>query len=124
MAYGIQIYNGSGDLTLDTATRCSSIVVSGTVSIITSSTATAFYYIGLSSAISMPGILNGNDSEYEVWMSPTFSLATSNILAESVDIKRPGDISSGVPADGTFVIRFNGSAPSTTKTFIYYGFRY
>ena len=124
MAYGIQIRNADGDLTLDTTTRCSNIIVSGTVSVTTSSSATAYYYIGLSSPIAMPGILNGNDSEYEVWMSPTFSLSTSNILAESVSIERPGDIASGDPADGYFKLRFNGSAPSTTKTFTYYGFRY
>ena len=124
MAYGIQIYNSSGNLTLDTATRCSSIIVSGTVTVTTSTSNTGIYYIGESDPISMPGILNGNDNEYEIWMAPTFTLGTTALLGESVSIVRPGDNSTGDPANGTFLLRFFGNTGGVNKNFIYYGFRY
>jgi len=126
MAYGIQIRNALGNITLDTTTRSANLIVSGTVSVTTSATKTGNYYEGLSTAISFPGITQANTNIFEIMLIPKFVYlgTTGSSIAEHVVILRPSDIGAGNPANSTFKFRFYGVVASVTKSFTYWGFRY
>ena len=126
MAFGIQVRNDLGNITLDTTTRSANLIVAGTVSVTTSATKTNNYYEGLSTAISFPGITQANSNIFEIMLIPKFIyLGNANsYIAEHVVILRPSDIGAGNPTNSTFKFRFYGNDASDLKSFTYWGFRY
>ena len=70
--YGTQVFNASGNLTLDISDRVSGIVSRGSFSVTTGTTNVGGQvpqYEGTSSAISFTGMTTTNDDEFEVWIS-------------------------------------------------------
>jgi hypothetical protein len=127
MAYGLQIRNAANTLVLDTSTRMSNVITSGTVTFTTDSSKTGvFYYEGVSSPITMTGVAQNNENEYGIWFSPEFELAHSTVLLvrESAGVLRPNDITSGNPAANTFKIKLYSLTGNVQRTFSYYGFRF
>ena len=84
--YGMQVFNASGNLTLDISDRVSGIVSRGSFSVTTGTTNVGGQvpqYEGTSSAISFTGMTTTNDDEFEVWISgniPTAQFGLTNFV--------------------------------------------
>lgn len=84
--YGIQVFNASGNLTMDVSDRVSGIVSRGSLSVTTGTTnvgGAVPQYEGTSSAISFTGMTTTNDDEFEVWISgdiPTAQFGLTNFV--------------------------------------------
>ena len=84
--YGTQVFNASGNLTLDISDRVSGIVSRGSFSVTTGTTNVGGQvpqYEGTSSAISFTGMTTTNDDEFEVWISgniPTAQFGLTNFV--------------------------------------------
>ena len=86
MAYGIQVFNASGNLTLDISDRVSGIVSRGSFSVTTGTTNVGGQvpqYEGTSGTITFTGMTPTNDDEFEVWISgniPTAQFGLTNFV--------------------------------------------
>ena len=114
MSYGIQIFNSSGTKTYDTGLdRSSSVVINGTVSITTDTSASAtFNYYGDSSSISCPGMTTGNSENFYV-----YAFGWGN-----ADIRNPS-YAEIIRSTNSFVIRFFARNNNYTSNIRYYVLR-
>jgi hypothetical protein len=113
MAYGVQIRNSSGTLTLDTSTRVANVISSGTVSI-TASTSSGFYWLGTSSSIALTGMTTSNTGEYDVWLANNPSGIAATLL-EGCTINR---------GTNSFTVTYQSFTQNSSVTLKYMGFRY
>jgi hypothetical protein len=105
MAYGLQVFNSSGQSILDTTSDKQGIgQVSGSAAISTNSSG-----VGNSSAISFPGMTTSNSATYDVFLYGDNH--TGNNLSD-IGITRGTD---------DFTINITGSTPSSTITVKYVG---
>ena len=111
MAYGVEIYNSSGELILGQTTRLANVIVSGSTTLTTSSTSP---YTATSGSISFPGLSASNSAEYGFWTADN-SIDISSAQFESIAFNRSSE---------TFTVTYNSITGSKTRTINWLGIRY
>lgn len=114
MAYGVQILNANGDLTLDTTTVVSNSLVLGTVGINSGTTLSGGYYTGTSSAISCPGMSTTNTDVIEVWLG-------NNATGQAGSLNEGCIVNRGT---NEFTVSFRSLTANTNISLKYYGYRF
>jgi|TARA_R110002074_G_scaffold55025_1_gene136919 hypothetical protein len=124
MAYGIQIKNSSNNITLDTTTRVSNIVVSGTISVNSGTTQEGGYNTVYSDYVNFPGSTNTSGvqttAEFAVWVAgQTTSTGAGASLFEHIYIQFRYYSSTS-----QFRIKYQTYIQNKAMTYKYIGFRF
>lgn len=114
--YGMQVFNAAENLTLDTTYRVPGVVVIGSSSVNSGTTAvgTPSTYTGTSGNISFPGMTPTNSSEFEVWI-------LDNIPAAGAWSTNQFTINRGT---NLFTVTFRTDTSNYTLNFDYIGMRF
>jgi hypothetical protein len=117
MAYGLEIRNSSGTITLTSGTGRINIINNGSTSATTGGSGPA--YEGFTPYISFPGMTVSNTDEYDVAITtPTIDSNVTpglNSILESTTVERDTD---------QFRIKYTSTINAKTFTFKYFCFRY
>jgi hypothetical protein len=114
MAFGVEIYNSSGELILDTNTRATNIIISGSTTI-TASTLSGSLYTGNSANIDFIGLTPDNSSEYSFWSASNPATPSGTTTVSVIRYNRFTD---------KFSIRYTSSIANDSVTVDYWGIRY
>jgi hypothetical protein len=112
MAYGFQIYNSSGELILDSNTRITNVIVSGSTTITVPSTSP---FIANSANIDFPGLTPTNDSEYSFWSASNPTITNGSTVLTAIFFYRFTD---------KFRIEYRAVTAGASVTVNYMGIRY
>jgi hypothetical protein len=115
MAYGVEIYNSSGQLILSDTTKLTNIIVSGTTTLTSPTTGSGGVFTVVSSSISFPGLTASNTTEYNFWTAVQGFQNTATGNFERVIFNRNTD---------TFTVEYRAFAASRTITVRWWGIRY
>ena len=114
MAYGVEIYNSSGELILSDTTKTASIIVSGVTTLTSPTTGSGGIYTVISSSINFPGLSASNTAEYNFWTTAQGGGGGFGTL-EALIFNRSND---------TFTIEYRAFSPNVTKVVRWWGIRY
>jgi hypothetical protein len=115
MAFGVEIYNSSGELILDTNTRATNIIISGSTTITTPSASSGGVYTANSANIDFIGLTPNNSSEYSFWSASNPASPSGTTTVSTITYNRFTD---------KFSITFKSVSPSVSVTVDYWGIRY
>jgi len=129
MAYGIQIKNANNQITMDTSTRVSNLIMSGTVNVNSGSSqpgGPGTFYVGFSAYQNFPGATNTggtwNDAEFGLWIAgQTSQTGAGANTFEHIYIEFRYQGANNV---SQFRIRYETYHQNKAMTYKYIGFRF